>query len=165
MEQILNEFGIEPVLLAAQIVNFAILLWVLKKFLYGPILKVLEARRQAIEESVNNAEKIEKSLVKTEEEYQKRLNKATDEARQIVDDATKSASGLITEARSKATEEMEEILKKGQAILETERHRMYLEMRSELVGLVVTTLEKVTGKVLNNKDQLEIIEKAAKNIN
>jgi F-type H+-transporting ATPase subunit b len=65
---ILHEFGVQPILLLAQIVNFAILFFLLRKFLYGPLLKILEQRRNTIKESLKNAEKIEKQLALTEEE-------------------------------------------------------------------------------------------------
>ena len=57
---ILSQFGVKPILLAAQVVNFLILLFILKKFLYGPILKVLSERRKKIEDSLKNVEEIEK---------------------------------------------------------------------------------------------------------
>jgi len=65
--EIFNQFGINPLLLLAQVVNFAVLLFILKRFLYKPILKVLEERKKRIEESLKNAEEIEKRLVETAE--------------------------------------------------------------------------------------------------
>lgn len=162
MESFLKDFGIQPILLLAQIVNFLILLFLLKKFLYGPIVKVLDQRKQTIEESLKNAEKIEANLAKTEEDYDKKIEKAATEARKIVDEATKSASEIISEARTQASTEMQDILKKGQDSIEMERQKMQQEMRAELTQLVINTLEKVTGKVVSKKDQIDIIEKAVK---
>ncbi len=73
---ILNEFGIKPILLAAQVVNFLILLYILKRFLYKPILKVLNERKNKIADSLKNAEEIERKLVEISEEEQKRIAKA-----------------------------------------------------------------------------------------
>jgi F-type H+-transporting ATPase subunit b len=162
VESFLKDFGIQPILLLAQIVNFLILLFLLKKFLYGPIVKVLDQRKQTIEESLKNAEKIEANLAKTEEDYDKKIEKAATEARKIVDEATKSASEIISEARTQASAEMQDILKKGQDSIEMERQKMQQEMRAELTQLVINTLEKVTGKVVSKKDQIDIIEKAVK---
>lgn len=162
MESFIKDFGIQPILLLAQIVNFLILLFLLKKFLYGPIVKVLDQRKQTIEDSLKNAEKIEANLAKTEEDYQKRIDKATSEARKIVDEATKSASEIISEAKTQASSEMQDILKKGQDSIAMERQKMQQEMRSELTQLVINTLEKVTGNVISKKEQIEIIEKAVK---
>ena len=65
--EILKNFGIQPTLLLAQIVNFTIILFVLKKFFYKPITKVLEERKRRIEESLKNADEIEAKLQKTAE--------------------------------------------------------------------------------------------------
>src|SRR5688572_12301567 len=110
MESVVRDFGIQPVLLAAQVVNFLILLLILKKFLYGPILKVLETRKKRIEESLKNASVIELRLQKTEEEKEKVLEKAALEARKILDEATKSANLVIEEAHKKASQDIVELM-------------------------------------------------------
>ena len=65
---ILENFGVEPVLLLAQIVNFAILLFILKRFLYKPILKVLEERKNKIETSMKQSEQIQKEFEEMNDE-------------------------------------------------------------------------------------------------
>ncbi len=162
MEKFFSDFGIQPILLLAQIVNFLILLFLLKKFLYGPIVKVLDQRRDTIADSLKNAEEIETKLAKTEEEYEKRIAKASAESRKIIDEATKSASEIIKDAHTKAAEDMSDIMQKGRDSIVMEQQKMQQQMRSELTELVVMTLEKVTGKVLNKKDQVDIIEKTVK---
>ncbi|MBI2593944.1 F0F1 ATP synthase subunit B, partial [Candidatus Daviesbacteria bacterium] len=73
MEKILSDFGVQPVLLLAQIVNFLVLLWILNKLLYKPVLKVLEERKAKIEKGLKNAEEIEKRLAQTAEEEEKAI--------------------------------------------------------------------------------------------
>lgn len=150
--------------MAAQVVNFLILLFILKKVLYGPILKVLEQRKQRIAESLKNAEEIEKRLIQTEDEREKVLIKAASEAQRILDEATKSAGLLIADAKQKATREMEAIVKKGEASIKTEREKMFQEIRTELADLVVISLEKVVNKTLSQKDQKALIEKSVKDL-
>src|SRR6476619_1002487 len=103
MDQILTEFGIQPLLLAAQVVNFLVLLFILNKLLYKPILQMLQTRKDRIAESLKNAEEIENTLAKTEEDREKRLKEATDEAKDIINEATKSANLVIAEAHTKAS--------------------------------------------------------------
>src|SRR3989344_4706705 len=111
--EILNQFGINPILLAAQVVNFLILLFILKKFLYKPILKVLEARKQKIEESLKNAEEIERKLLLTEEEKEKILAKTSLEAQKILDETKKEIEVMKEEGKVQATEIAAQIIKKG----------------------------------------------------
>lgn len=164
MEQIFEQFGIKPILLLAQIVNFLVLLLILKKFLYGPILKVLENRKQKIVESLKNAEEIEAKLLQTEEDREIVIRKAFEEAQKIVNEATKSANQIIAQAHAKASADLEEIVRRGQGTIKLERERMQQELRGELANLVVISLEKVTGKILDKEDQKDLIAKSVRNI-
>src|SRR4030067_222054 len=87
--EVLEDFGVEPILLLAQVVNFVILLYILKRFLYKPILKVLEERKKRIETSVKQSEDIQKrfdemskkqtEILDTEKIVQKNLTKGDKE--------------------------------------------------------------------------------------
>ena len=162
MEQILNEFGVKPLLLAAQVVNFFVLLWILKRFLYRPLLKVLEERKQKIAESLKNAEEIEKRLLQTEEQSEKKLAEAAVEAKKILEETNKTVVQIIEEAHVKASHDMEEIVNKGMQSINAEREKMHQEMREELAEIVVVALEKVTGKVITKEDQKKMIEDTVK---
>lgn len=161
---VLTEFGINGWLLSAQVVNFLILLFILKRFFYKPLLKVLEERKQKIAQSMKNAEEIEKTLAKTEEDREKRLEKAADEAKKILGEAQRSAVDIIEEARSKASDDIASMVKKGQASLEIERERLHQEIRAELAEIVGIALEKVIDKALSSKEQKALIEKSVKEI-
>lgn len=164
MEKILSDFGIQPILLLAQVVNFLVLLFILKKLLYTPILKLLEERKSKIEKSIKHADEIELKLAQTEEDREKKLAKASAEAREIIDEATKSASQIIDEARLKASKDMEEIVKKGSETINAEREKMHQEIREELAQLIEVSLEKVADKVLTTKDQKELVSKTIRNL-
>ncbi len=165
MEKILSEFGVQPVLLAAQVVNFLILLFILKKFLYGPILKVLETRKSKIAESLKNAEEIENRLLKTEEEKEKVIKKAIDESRKIVEEAKQAASGIIEEAHHKAKNDIAGLILKSELQIKQEKEKMQLEIRQELADMVAAGLKVVAGKVLTEKDKKELVESSVKNLN
>src|SRR3989344_8381212 len=111
--EILKNFGIQPSLLLAQIVNFLIILFLLKKFFYKPIVKALEDRKKRIEESLTNAQTIEDKLQKTEAQStqiieetrnnaQVLIAEARAEAQRLVDQATVEARQIIEEAKIKA---------------------------------------------------------------
>ncbi len=164
MEQIIKDFGIQPILLAAQVVNFLVLLYILKRFLYKPILKVLEQRKQTIAQSLENAQQIELKLKKTEEDREQALIKAAQEAKNILEGASKTASEIVQEAHIKAQKDIEELIIKNTEAMRLEREKLHQEIREELADLVVTAVQKVSGKVLTKKDQKEIIEKSIKDL-
>ena len=162
--EILNQFGINPILLAAQVVNFFILLFILKRFLYKPILKVLEERKKKIEDSLKNAEEIERKLQLTEEEKEKILAKTSQEAQKLLDRVKKEIELMKEEGKVEAQQEASRIIQKGQEQLKAEMEKMRQELMGNLGTFVAMGMEKMTGKVLNKKDQRDIFEKEIKNL-
>lgn len=162
--EILNQFGINPILLAAQVVNFLVLLWILKRFLYKPILRVLDDRKKKIEESLKNAEEIEVRLQKTNEKIDQMMVKAADEIQKMHDEAKKDKEVLKEEGKAEAQQLASQIIKKGEEQAKAEREKMREELMSHLAEIVAAGMEKVTGKVLNEKGQREMIEKEVKHL-
>ena len=162
--EILNQFGINPILLAAQVVNFFILLFILKRFLYKPILKVLEERKKKIEDSLKNAEEIERKLQLTEDEKEKILAKTSQEAQKLLDRVKKEIELMKEEGKVEAQQEASRIIQKGQEQLKAEMEKMRQELMGNLGTFVAMGMEKMTGKVLNKKDQRDIFEKEIKNL-
>lgn len=160
----LKDFGVQPVLLIAQAVNFLILLYILKRFLYKPVLKVLDERKKTISDSLQNAEEIEKKLTQITAEREEQLKKASREAEEIIKDATVSAGQIIAEAHEKAGTDIEGLVAKAHQSISLEKEKMRQEIRAELAGLVVAGLQKVTGKVLDKKDQEEMVKETIKEL-
>lgn len=159
--EILNQFGINPILLAAQVVNFLILLFILKKFMYKPILKVLDARKQKIEDSLKNAEELERRLKEVSEkeaeailrgakEGQKIINEASDEYKRIIEEATKEYERII----NKAVKDSKGLMKQQQVLLMN-------QVKDNLSDIVQLGLEKVWGRKITS-DQRKIIDEVVK---
>lgn len=164
MDEVVKQFGVQPILLAAQIVNFLILLFLLKKFAYKPLLEVLQKRRDIIAQGLKNAEEIEKRLKLVEEEKAKELKKAADEARLIISEATKAASELMELSRARTEQDILKLQVKNKELMERQKEQLQKEIKSELADLVVLGLEKVAKKTLTTKDQKEMVESTVKNL-
>ena len=160
----LSDFGVQPVLLAAQVVNFLILLFILKKLLYGPLLKVLAERKKKIEDSLKNAEEIEKRLLQIEEDKEKILTKATEEAQKLLDETKKEIVLMREEGRTQTEQQVAQLFEKGQASLAAEKDKIMEEVRAEAFGLGATLFRKLAGKVINKEDQKKLFEKEIKNL-
>src|SRR3989344_3734981 len=119
--EILKNFGVQPVLLVAQIVNFLIILFILRKFFFGPITKVLEDRRQKIEEGLKNAETIERKLEETEEKTAKILEDAANQAKQVIDGAKSHSQEIVNEAQKEAAKTLEETVAAAQNQIKSEK--------------------------------------------
>ncbi len=164
MEKIFGDFGLNPFLLAAQIVNFLVLLILLKRLLYKPILKMLEERKQKIADSLENAEMIEKKLQEITEKQEQEILKATKEGEKIIKQAKEYGVEIINDSKSKAEAVAERMVVEAKNQIQAEKEKLHQEMREHLGDLVALALTKLTGKVLTQRDQKQIIERSIKEI-
>ena len=160
----LSDFGVQWVLLAAQAVNFFLLLFLLKKFLYKPVLTMLDTRKEKIAKAMKDAEEIEQRLLKTEEDREKKLTLAAEEAKKILEEATKAGQEVIAQAHQKAAEDIQGLIAKSEQSRALEREKMHQEIKNELSVLVMKGLEMVSRKVLTKKDQEEVINSSLKEL-
>lgn len=164
MEQILKDFGIQPILLAAQIVNFLVLLWILKRLLYKPILKILDDRKQRIEKSLKNAEEIELQLQKTKEQSEKIIAKTLEESQKILNDTNRSATQILEDARGGSEQILMKAAEDAKELIKLERVKLEQEVKDHLSEIVTLALKKVTGKLITTKDQKKKVEDTLREI-
>jgi F-type H+-transporting ATPase subunit b len=161
---ILKQFGVDWPHFIAQLVLFLIVYFVLNRFAFGPLLKVLEERRKRIEESQLNAEKIKKQLAEAELRYQEILRKANDDAQVMIDESRKNNEAFSQREMEKAVKESAAIVERARHEITSERNRMVDEVKREMVSLVVKTTAQVAGKVLSPDDQKRLSEEASKEL-
>jgi F-type H+-transporting ATPase subunit b len=154
-------FGVDWPHLLAQMVSFGIVCAVLYKFAYGPILAMLETRRQQIASGLANAAKIKAELDRIEAERVVVLTKAGDEARRLIEEARVAAVRVGEEQKKKATAAAEEVLVRAREAAAREHARMLAELKGEVGRLVVQTTASVTGKILTADDHRRLAEETA----
>src|SRR5438034_6170248 len=106
-------FGWNPWLFFSQVVSFAIVAFLLRRFAYKPILAVLEERRRKIEEGQLNAEKIRKELAEAEKRYQEIVAKANADAEKMIDEAGESDGHLSERKQQEEIPAAEQIIEKS----------------------------------------------------
>ncbi len=157
-------FGFNTQLFFSQFISFCIVAFLLQRFAFAPLMKVLEERRKMIEEAHMNSEKVKKTLAEAERRYQEILASAQADAQRVIDEARASGSELSERKRQEAIAEAEAILAKARENTQRERDQMFADLRSELGRLVVETTGVVTGKVLTPEDQKRLSEETAKRV-
>ncbi|HET7237405.1 MAG TPA: F0F1 ATP synthase subunit B [Terrimicrobiaceae bacterium] len=162
--EIFSNFGVTWSKFIAQIILFLIVYWVLNKYAFGPVLKMLAERRRRIEEGQHNAEKIKKQLAEAELRYQEVLRKAHDEATKLLDEARATSDAISQKQMQQAIKDAEGIIAKAQDTIVQERNKMVAEVKKEMVDLVVKTTSKVVGKVITPEDQERLSEETVKQI-
>ena len=161
---IATQFGVTWQLLISQIVLFVIVAVALKKFAYGPILKVLEERKQRIAESLANAERIKQELANAQNKTQEIIGQASAQANKLIEEARQAAARVQEQETQKAIEAANQIVVKARQASEAELARAKAELRKELVRLVAETTAKVSGKVLTIEDQKRLAEETTKEL-
>jgi F-type H+-transporting ATPase subunit b len=162
--EILSKFGVDWPHFIAQLILFLIVYFVLNRFAFGPLLKILDERRKRIEEGQLNAEKIKKQLAEAEIRYQEVLRKANDDAQNLLEEMRRNNEAFSQREMEKAVKEAASIADRARNEIVSERVRMVDEVKREMVSLVVKTTAKVAGKVLSPEDQKRLSEEAAKEL-
>lgn len=143
MSELIHKLGIDWKLLVAQVVNFLVLLFLLKKFLYKPVLEILAKRRAAIAESIANTERITQELKGIEGRKIAEVEKAKKEADAIVEQARQVAKARGEELFKEAERRVEKLVKDAKQHIEEDRGIMMSEVAHEVKDLVFLATEKI----------------------
>jgi F-type H+-transporting ATPase subunit b len=162
--EILKTFGVDPVLLGAQIINFLIIFYLLKRFLYKPVLGMLKTRQDKIKEGVKQAEEARLTLEKTLEQEKKILAKARDDAKDFVADAKNQALEVSRQVEENTKKQAEKILADARAQIEQDTQRMEKELSEKVSKLAEQMLEKSLQGVLSEKEQQQVVTKALRGL-
>jgi F-type H+-transporting ATPase subunit b len=164
ISQIFTNFGVDWHKFLSQVILFLVVYWVLSKYAFGPVLKMLQERRRRIEEGQHNAEKIKRQLAEAELRYQEVLRKANEEATKLLEEARASSDAISQKQLQQAIKDAEGIIAKAQDTIAQERNKMVSEVKKEMVDLVVKTTSKVVGKVITPEDQKRLSEDTVKQL-
>lgn len=151
--ELFTKLGIDLKLLLAQIVNFLILFFLLKKLVYKPLLGLMDKRKKMIEQNVEDTKKIEERLVKLEAEKKEVLDKAAGEAMAIVEKAKKQSEQDHASAISKAKEEISALAERYRAGLKEEKEALVEEIKADMAKLIVQSSSKIIQKEFSKDDQ------------
>jgi len=146
-----DALGIEWPLLIAQIVNFGILIILLRMFLYQPVLKMLNARKERIAQSMKDAERVSAAAREAEQEKAKVLEQARREAQEIRAQATRDAEKIAQDVRSRADQEATDIRMKAQADAAKQADLALADANKQIADLAIMATEKLLGRELANK--------------
>lgn len=145
-----------------QLITFVFVFLIIKRFAFKPIVLMLEKRRQVIEDGVLLGEKMEKRQSELEGELDKVVREARHEADRIIANAHKESREVITNAEKSAKVKVEAIMKDADSRIVEDTDRARRNLEKDLVGLVSEATDAVVGEKLNNKKDVEIVEKALK---
>jgi len=164
VQVIAEQFGVDWWKLISQMISFSIVVFVLNKYAYKPILDVLAERRAKIAEGLANAEEIKKQLAAAQAQAADILSKANAQAQKSIDEGRAAAKSIGEKETQRAIMEAEQIVNKAREAAEREHSKMLATLKREVARLVIDTTGKVTGKVLTADDQRRLSEEAEREI-
>lgn len=162
--EILKNFGVNPILLAAQIVNFLIILFVLKKFLYKPVLELLKKRQTMIKEGIKQAEESRNRLEKVVIEEKNILRNAQLQAKELMEDAKQESIELTLQMNEAAKKQTEKILKDAKDQIARESVETEKRLAVNTSKLAVSFLQKALSEFFSGKEQKEVVSNVLRKI-
>lgn len=151
MELLLPGLG----LLIWTLVAFLIVLYILKKFAWKPILQGLKERETNISEALATAEKVRAEMAAMKNENEAMLAKAREDRAVMIKEAKETGDKMIADAQGKAKTEYERIVNEAQSAIDLQKNAALIDVKNQVGKLVIEIAEKVLRKQLDNKVQQE----------
>lgn len=145
--------------LLAQIINFILLLIILRIIAYRPILNMLDQRQARIRESVERAERAQREAQRIEQEFGEKIAEARREGQNIVGNANQIAQRIQAEAHEKAAREAELFLTRAREQIDRERDKAISELRQQVADLAILAAGKVVEEELDQKKHYDLIDR------
>ena len=150
--------------LLAQAVVMIVFVAICWRYIYPPILSVMQEREKKISDGLEAAKKADDSLEEAKLAFDKELNQAKAEAAEILDKANARASKIVSDASSKAESEAEKIMASAETAIENETNKAKEELRQQMSDIIINTTQKILGDEISKEKHQEILKKAAKEL-
>ena len=154
----------DPGLFLWTILTFLVLLTVLAKFAWKPLLKMLKDREDLIRSSLEDAEKAQTELARLNAEGEEIVNKARSEAQTILAEGKAAASKLKDETLNAAKDQAKSILTEAEKQIRIEKDKAIEEIKSEVVDLSLSVAAKLIKKNISREDNQALIDESLKNV-
>ncbi len=162
--EIIKNFGVSPVLLVAQIVNFIIIFFVLKKFLYKPVLELLKKRQTTIKEVLKQAEDARVKLEKVVIEEKNILRQAQFQSKKIIESARQESMEIAKQMNIEAKKQTEKMLNDAKEQIARESIETEKRLATNTSKLAITFLERALKEFFSSKEQDEVVVNVLKRI-
>jgi len=147
-----------------QLLAFLIVLWILKRFAFGPILAVIDQRRKVIKDSFLELDRKKRDLENLEKDYRQRLEHIEEAARAKIQEAANMGLALSKDIQEKARLDSQKMIERAKAEIEQDLAKARLSMRDEIVELSSLMTEKILEEKINPKEHERLVDKFIKEL-
>ncbi|MDQ3701048.1 MAG: F0F1 ATP synthase subunit B [Chloroflexota bacterium] len=155
-----EQLGLEPIKLAIQALNFLLLLFLLQRLAYRPLLRMMDARSARIRDDLDAARRVKEESRQEQEQYRQQLAGARDESRAILDEANAVAARIREQAQADATAQNAVTLGRAREEIAREKEQAIGELRREVADLAIMAASHVVGRSLDSEDQRRLVDQA-----
>ena len=156
--------SVVPGLMVWTIIAFGITFFVLRRFAFGPIQKLIDERRDRIREALDEADKARQEARELRELTKAEREEAKVERERILDESRRQGQAQFEQARAQADDDLKRRLEANKREIEAENRRMAEQIRRDVVELTLLAAEKVTGKSLDAEDQRRLIDETIEEV-
>jgi len=156
--ELIKNFGIDPILLGAQIVNFLIVLFILRKFIYKPVLDTLKKRKDKISEGLKVAEEAHVRLEKVVQDEKNILRNARDEGKKLIDDAKNEASQMLTKAEQLTKAKTDRLILEARQQIALETRNAGNKLEKKISVLAIDFIQKALPSLFSKTDQENVMK-------
>ena len=164
MDEFMGLVSLAPLTLIAQWCNLLILMLLVKKFLFKPVLDILQKRQDEVDKIYADANKAKDEANTLRADYENRLAAAKEEAGEIVKTATAAAQRKSTEMLEDAQTKASGLVARAEAQIAQEKKKAINEIKDEISGMAVDIASKVVEREISAKDHEKLIEDFIKNV-
>ncbi len=151
---------VHPFWVLVSIVNFLVLLVLLRRFMWGPIIATLDSRAAKIREGLQMAEDAKAERLRMQAEVERLLGEARHEAATISERMTQAAEAAAAEVRAQARAEADRIREKGKADAQQLHDQALAQLRGEVASMVVLAASRLLGREINAEQHRSLIEQS-----
>ena len=144
----------------AQMLNFFILVWILARFAYKPLVSMMQERKERIAKDLADAQAARNEAEQFKADYAAQIANARQEAQQIVEKAVQQAEATTREQLAAAREQIEREKERAHQDIVNERDRAMNNLRNEVISLSVAMATKVVAKDMDSETNTKLIEDA-----
>lgn len=158
----IGALGLDGKALIIQLISFVLAFLVLKKWAFGPIVRMMEQRRKTIDDGVKLGEQMKRDKAALDATVEETLQKARKQADTIIAEAHDTSRETVREAETQARDKAAGILKEAEERITTETKRARKKLEGELVGLISDATEAIIGEKVDAKKDAQLIDRALK---
>ncbi len=159
-ESVLGALGVNWKLFIAQLANFAVVLFVMWKWVYTPLLKIIDARTAKIDKGLQDADAAAAAKAGAEKAAEEAIVMARREAQRMLEESQKQADMHRSEAKAKTQAELATLVQQGKDTLAAEKEKMVASARAEIAELAVEAAKKALGATLTESQKKALLDEA-----